>query len=381
MVEKFKDLPRSVKEQLKEIKNTLKLKKSQFEKLKKLAVTQYSKSKVSPGENVGVVGAQSLGEPGTQLTMRTKWLSGATEMTVTQGLPRIIEILDARKKPSTPSMNIYLKKSYATSEKNVEKISVKVLEILMEDVIDEINVDLLKMRIEVTLDPKKLAKYDVSEKSVNKLVKDKFKKSKITTGKNMVNIRPRDDVDIKYLYKMKVKLKGLRVSGVSGITQVLPVKHGDRWIIKTAGSNLKDVLKLKEVDIEQTTCNDLYEVYKVFGVEAARNLIIEEALNVLRGQGIEVDVRHLMLVSDVMTNRGDIQGIGRYGVSGKKSSVLARASFEVPLKHLFNAAMHNETDNLKSVVENVMVNQPIPIGTGMVHLLVKQQEKSKGEKK
>ena len=102
-------LPQSVQEQLKEMKEELKLNKKQMLKLNKLAESQYEKSLVDSGEAVGIIAAQSLGEPGTQLTLRTKWLAGATEMTVTQGLPRLIEIFDARREPSTPSMTIYLK--------------------------------------------------------------------------------------------------------------------------------------------------------------------------------------------------------------------------------------------------------------------------------
>ena len=145
---------------------------------------------------------------------------------------------------------------------------------------------------------------------------------------------------------------------------------------------MKEILKLPEVDIENTVTNDIFEVYSVFGIEAARNMIIEETLNVLKNQGIEVDVRHIMLVADVMTYEGSIKGIGRYGVSGGKASVLARASFEVPLKHLFNAAVSAEVDNLNSVVENVMINQPVPIGTGMINLKVENMfDKKKEEKK
>ncbi len=367
--------PQSVDEQLKELKETLKLNKAQVEKLRKIAEKQYEKSLIDPGEAVGVVAAQSIGEPGTQLTLRTKWLAGAMEMTVTQGLPRMIEIFDAKREPSTPSMIVYLKPSYATSEKKVEDIAFKILEIKLDDVIKSIDVDLLRMRVEVELNPEILRKYHLTEKKIQKIISEEFKGYKITTGSYKINIKPKgEDVDIKQIYKLKVKLKGIHVGGIDGIKQVLPMKQGDRWIIKTAGSNLKDILRLPEVDIENTTTNNIFEVLSVFGVEAAREVIIEETLNVLNNQGIEVDPRHIMLVSDVMTYEGTIKGIGRYGVSGGKASVLARASFEVPLKHLFHAAVSAEVDNLTSVVENVMINQPIPVGTGIVNLKVKKEE-------
>lgn len=376
------EFPQSIQNQLDEISEVLKIPKKDRGKLYKLAEKQYEKAKIEPGEAVGVVAAQSLGEPGTQLTLRTKWLGGAREMTITQGLPRLIEIFDARKEPTTPAMNIFLKSSYATSEPKVEDISLKVLEVTLGDVAEELNVDLLKMRIEVVLSKEKMKHYGLTEKRIEKQVAENFKTVKITTGSYQINIKPKeDDMDIKKLYKFRVKLKTSHISGISGITQVLPVKFGDQWIIKTAGSNMKMVLAMKEVDIVNTTTNDIFEIFGVLGVEAARNAIIDETNNVLKDQGIEVDSRHIMLLADLMTAEGVIRGIGRYGISGRKSSVLARASFEVPLKHLFNAAMYGERDNLSSMVENVMVNQPVPVGTGMVKLKVERAEEKKEDKK
>ncbi len=376
-------LTNSMEEQLTELKKELKLNKKDTEKLRKIAESQYKKSLVEPGEAVGVIAAQSIGEPGTQLTMRTKWLGGAAEMTVTQGLPRLIEILDARKNPKTPSMSIAIKTSYATGKDAVEKIALKILEIKLEDVIKETSVDLSRMRVEVELDEEKVKKLNLNEKDIQEIIYKMYsKKNKITKGSYKINVKPKEDDSIKELYKLKVKLKETKISGIKDIIQVLPVKYGDSWFIKTAGTNLKKVLKMKEVDVENTVTNDIHETNKVLGIEAARNLIIEETHKVLMNQGIEVDLRHIMLVADTMTSNGSIRGINRYGLSGGKSSVLARASFEVPLKHLFNAATSAEVDELKSVVENVIINQPVPIGTGMINLKVENKQKSKkGEKK
>ncbi len=375
----------SIEQQIADLKKEHGLNKSQIEKLRKLVEKQYAKSLVEPGEAVGVVSAQSLGEPGTQLTLNTKHLGGAAEMTVTQGLPRLIEIVDARKNPKTPSMTVAIKSSYATSKNKVEEVALKILEIKLEDITKETNVDLSRMRIEIELDSEKMKKLNVKEKNVQDIIYDRYgKKHKITKGSYKINIKPKEEDGIRDLYKLKVKLKETIVSGIKDITQVLPVKHGDDWFIKTAGTNLKKVLRMNEVDIENTTTNDLYETKKVLGIEAARNLIIEEINKVLLDQGVEVDIRHIMLIADIMTSDGTIRGINRYGVSGEKSSVLARASFEVPLKHLFNAATSAEVDPLRSVVENVIINQPVPVGTGMVDLKVindKKASKKKGEKK
>jgi len=122
---------------------------------------------------------------------------------------------------------------------------------------------------------------------------------------------------------------------------------------------------------EQTTTNHLFEVSKNLGIEAARQIIIDEASKVIQEQGLDIDIRHIMFIADLMTSRGDIKGVTRSGITEHKESVLARASFETPIRHLINASLKGEVDYLKSVVENVMINQPIPLGTGMPKLVVK----------
>jgi len=109
----------------------------------------------------------------------------------------------------------------------------------------------------------------------------------------------------------------------------------------------------------------------VLGIEAARQSIINEVFKVIETQGLNVDIRHIMLVADTMCITGQIKGITRYGIVGEKASVLARASFETPIKHIINAALIGEVDKLDSVVENVMLNQPVPVGTGLPGLITK----------
>ncbi len=140
-------------------------------------------------------------------------------------------------------------------------------------------------------------------------------------------------------------------------------------MIYTEGSNLEGVLGIPGADPARTTTNSVFEIYKVFGVEAARAALILEASRTLSEQGLGVDIRHLMLVSDVMTNEGDIRAIGRHGISGKKTSVLARAAFEITAAHLLRAAITGEVDELKGVAENIIVGQPITLGTGAVNLI------------
>ena len=161
---------------------------------------------------------------------------------------------------------------------------------------------------------------------------------------------------------------------------MLPVRREDEFVIITAGSNLADVLQLEEVDAYRTTTNNIFEIEQVLGIEAARQSIINEVLKVIESQGLNVDLRHIMLIADTMCVIGTVKGITRYGVVSDKSSVLARASFETPIKHIINAALVGEVDNLDSVVENVMLNQAIPIGTGLLGLSVKAPSKRDKEK-
>ena len=139
----------------------------------------------------------------------------------------------------------------------------------------------------------------------------------------------------------------------------------------TLGTNLKKILELKEVNTQRTISNDLHEVADVLGIEAARQLIINEIQEVLNTQGLDIDKRHLKLVSDAMTNTGEVKGVTRIGIIAQKSSILARATFETPVKQFVNATIKGNKDQLTSVIENVILNQPVPVGTGLPGLLVK----------
>jgi len=71
-----------------------------------------------------------------------------------------------------------------------------------------------------------------------------------------------------------------------------------------------------------------------------------------------------------MTASGEAEQIGRHGISGGKSSVLARAAFEITVPNIVDASVRGESDSLNGVTENVIVGQSIPIGTGLVELFM-----------
>jgi len=156
---------------------------------------------------------------------------------------------------------------------------------------------------------------------------------------------------------------------VEGIKRVVIRKEGDEYILYTEGSSIKKVMQFEGVDPARIKTNNISEIGEVLGIEAARNAIINEATDTLREQGLSVDVRHIMLVADIMTVDGELKQIGRHGVSGEKASVLARAAFEVTVNHILDAAIRGDIDDLKGVTENVIVGQPIQLGTGDVTLV------------
>jgi DNA-directed RNA polymerase subunit A" len=166
-------------------------------------------------------------------------------------------------------------------------------------------------------------------------------------------------------------MKETSISGVEGISQILVVKRENNYVILTSGSNLRDVFEVKGVNSERTTTNNIYEVSEVLGIEAARGQILSEITKVIESQGLDIDERHLKLVADAMTSAGEVKGVTRMGIISQKSSILARASFETPIKQFVNATIKNSKDELASVIENIILNQPVPVGTGLPGLLVK----------
>jgi len=321
-----------------------------------------------------LISAESIGEPGTQMVLRTFHFAGVAEMNVTMGLPRLIEIFDGRKDISTPTMEIYLKKAYQTPEK-VKKFAAEIKSTFIEEVIQgSLQVNFLEQKAYLKVDEEILDDLGLKTKDLLSLLRKKVKNFDLKAeGNEIIFTYTGKTENIKDLYQIKEKMKCLKIKGIKNIKQVLPVKRENEYVILTAGSNLKEILTLEEVDATRTISNNIHEIHEVLGIEAARQAIINEAVKVINAQGLNIDLRHIMLVADTMSMGGDVKGITRYGVVSEKASVLARASFETPLRHVINAALIGEEDRLKSVVENVMVNQPVPLGTGLPGLITKMR--------
>ncbi len=371
------ELPEQLKQKIDEALKDKKVTEKQRQKIYEKAFEEYKKALVEPGESVGIIGAESIGEPATQMTLNTKHFSGVAELNVTTGLPRIIEIVDGRKTISTPSMEIYLKKEYE-NEEDVKKYTLQIKETNLSEISKEFNVNLEEFSIEVTLDEKKLKDLELTKEKVIKVLNKSLKKLKAEEKEGMIKLTFKSkEENFNELYKAKDKLKNVYVSGIKNIKQVLPVKKEEGYVLITSGTNLKEIMKLPYVDTYRTVSNDIFEIYEYFGIEAARQAIINEVYKVMENQGLNIDIRHLMLVADTMCNSATVKGITRYGVVKEKSSVLARASFETALNHVINAALMGEKDPMNSIVENVMVNQIIPAGTGIPKLVMDLDIKKK----
>ncbi|MEM3030914.1 MAG: DNA-directed RNA polymerase subunit A'' [Candidatus Micrarchaeia archaeon] len=323
---------------------------------------------IDAGEAVGVVAAQSIGEPGTQMTMRTFHYAGVAELVPT-GLPRLIEIVDARKEPKKPTMDIFLAKSIAREEKKVRAIAEEIEEIQLKEVAD-IEEDFRKKEIHISLDEKSVHEEGLSITEVQNSIKEVVGEG-VEASRGEISIKMKG-ATLRGIRRLTNKLKELHLRGIKGISRSMVVRSEDgEWFIRTGGSNLLEVLKWKGVDPTRVYTNDIMEVERVLGIEAARNAIVREVKQVLAMQGLDVDARHIMLLADAMTMDGVVKSVGRHGLSGEKASILARAAFEETIKHLVAASIKAEEDRLVGVTENIIIGQTIPVGTGLVKLKMK----------
>ncbi len=313
----------------------------------------------------------------THNTMNTFHYAGVAEIDVTQGLPRLIELVDARKEPDTPMMTIHLEEEYADSREKAHEVvwQIEATKILA---LGDISTNVADMRVRIDLNEETLLErwptvgdsMAVAEEIAG-TIESSLGVDTIQQG-TVVEFGP-EQPSYRELLRLVEELREITFKGIEDITRVVVRKeetdNGEEFVLYTEGSELGDVLNIDGVDATRTSTNDIHEIYKNLGIEAAREAIINETMSTLEEQGLDdVNVRHLMLVADIMTNRGTIESIGRHGISGSKNSVLARAAFEVTVNHLLSSAIHGEVDALDGVTENVIVGKPIKLGTGDVNL-------------
>jgi DNA-directed RNA polymerase subunit A" len=361
-------LPPKIVDEIAEKTAAKNLTMDEISKIVELACTEYINNLIDPGEPVGTVTAQSIGEPGTQMTLRTFHYAGVREFNVTLGLPRLIELVDARKIPSTPITYIYLDEEHRHDPEKAKEVARRIEFTRVENVVASVYITTGSIILE--LDPDIMSDKGVTLDQVKSVLKKYGEVEVVREDPPVLSINT-GIVDLMKLSKLRDRILKAKIKGVKGIKRVIIQKKGDEYMLLAEGVNLKAILKIRGVDPYRTVSNDIHEIERVLGIEAARTMLIREMMNVLMEQGLDVDIRHVMLVADIMTRNGSVRQIGRHGVTGEKESVLARAAFEVTVKHLLDAAARGEVDELAGVAENIIVGQPIHVGTGKVNLYMK----------
>ena len=371
-------LPTLTKQQLLSALEDKDVSDAQFEEIMSRVLREFKATRIQPLEAVGVIAAQSIGEPGTQMTMRTFHYAGVAEINVTLGLPRLIEIMDARKEPSTPTMTIYLSPEFNNDRDQARMVSWQIEAAPLHE-FGDITTDMESMQVIVQVNEAVLTKRKISLDMIAETAQKKIRErrhyrdfeAEVDGASHVILFTPKDQEKYQNLFQLAEHVRNVIVQVIDDIERVVVRKEGGEYILYTEGSNLKDVFEVAGVDVTRTRTNNISEIAQVLGIEAARNGIMAEALSTLGEQGIKVDVRHIMLVADMMCMDGEVKQIGRHGIAGEKESVLSRAAFEVTVNHLLDAAVANEVDELNGVTENVIVGQPIQLGTGDVKLIAK----------
>lgn len=342
--------------------------------------TKKQKVSIPPFEAVGVIAAQSIGEPGTQMTMRTFHYAGVAEHVPT-GLPRLIEIVDAKKEPKKPIIDIYLKKSYSRSSTEAEKVARELGSVFVSDVAT-ISDDLENRSVRIEFNEKDGKALGVTFNMLKKVIEEFSENTRVSGNRITIKPKPAKKKDkevkaitAKYVRKMANKINDAIVKGIKGIHRAVVVRNDEgEYFIRASGFNILGASDHPAVDPSRVYTNNIKEIDRVYGIEAARNAIIKEINDVMEMQKLYVDIRHITLIADAMTYSGGIKSIGRHGLSGEKVGVLGRAAFEETVKHLIAAGSTAAEELLVGVTENIIVGQTVPVGTGKIKLIMKRSK-------
>ena len=369
----MKDLPQTIIEKINKYAESKKLSTDKKKKLLEIVKKKYNDGLVVPGDAVGLIAAQSIGEPGTQLTLRTKHYAGSLEVSVGQGIQRVIEIVDGRSSAKYPSMTIYLDKDYfkGKKEKDIENFCNSLVDIKVKDV-GIFTENFTDRTVSFRIDDEKMQQINKKPEELMDMIyekiEDTYTSKRFTSNKQQINFHFDNSTQLYAIRKAILAWNKIPLSGVKGLEKAVLFKEGNEFIIKTKGSNLKEVLKTDGIDTYKTTTNDIFEIYKLFGVEAARESIVRELKYTFDTNGISISTRHIYILADIMTVNGNVRGVVRTGITGKKKSPFARAAFEETIKHIIDASFNGDKENLVGITENIIVGQPISAGTGIVRL-------------
>lgn len=363
------------------------LTKTQLEKFLNKITSKYKRSVIEPGTAVGALCAQSIGEPGTQMTLKTFHFAGVASMNITQGVPRIKEIINASSTISTPIIT-----SYTEEYKEEAAIAVKgrlektVLYTIIQQIaeiqmgarylymieLNEVIIKLLKLpQINVHLLHDRLicAKLPISPTQINIM------------SKNIIGIEVDDNNKHSMFRVMQILRNTIRSIVVTGLDKISRVvvkenKEKQEFQLVIEGQDLLGVMACRGTNARRTKSNDVLQVEKVLGIEAARTTIINEVQTTMGHHGMQIDKRHLMLLADVMTYKGKVYGITRFGLEKVKESSLMLASFEKTADHLFDASFFGQCEKIDGVSECIITGVPMKVGTGVFDLMYSKRPDS-----
>lgn len=366
-----------------------KISKNLVETFLGIAISKYHRAKVEPGTAVGAIGAQSIGEPGTQMTLKTFHFAGVASMNVTLGVPRIKEIINASKVISTPIINAVLvndgdERAARVVKGRIEKTILSDVVYYIQDVYKDnlsfiqAKVDLgtiEKLQLELTIEDiavaitraskLKISTADVSIVGRNKIninvFPEGYKAKSISTSAK----EPSENAVFYRMQHLRRALPGIVVKGLPDISRaVINIRDDGKRELLVEGYGLRDVMTTDGVIGSKTKTNHILEIFNVLGIEAARTSIVGEIDYTMSNHGMSVDPRHIQLLGDVMTYKGEVLGITRFGLSKMRDSVLQLASFEKTTDHLFDAAFYMKKDAVEGVSECIILGQTMSIGTG-----------------
>ncbi len=394
---------------------------------------QFDKSLVQPGEMVGSITAQSIGEPATQMTLNTFHLSGvASKSKITRGVPRLRELINVSKNPKTPSITVYLDKKISKNKDEVKKIINQLQYTNLRYFVVETSIhydpEIYKKSTNITKDKEFVEEYydifddDVSFENLSPWVLriefdhqymldkqftmfqiyehllTKYDSKKIQViftddcaktlvlhirfmyqniSKEITDLDQKKLRDFEQIVVNDSAVKGLKNIDKAFMREIKTAdykKNGDQynikeWIIETNGTNLATCLCNPFIDSTRTISNDIHEVKEIFGIEASRTILFEEIKQVIGDSGIYINDRHLNILVDVMTNKGYIMSIDRHGINRSETGPLARSSFEETTDQLVKAGIYSQVDNMVSVTANIMTGQKAKFGTHMSSII------------
>lgn len=389
---------------------------------------------VTPGETVGVIAAQTLGEGTTQLTLNTFHSISSAASVVTEGLPRLNEIIKLTKNMKNKNMKIYLKDEYKVSKEEAKKVKTKFAYTKLKDLLAESEIiymgsesytdpeeerefirsyqdfsqifdleqckeeDLSPWMIRFVFDKESMMNRNISILEIQEKIKEKESGdiecpfSDDGSANVVMRVRYKNDKSgnvLQFMRDFEKQLSEMTIRGMDGI-EIADVMEkscmtyqpdggyiaGKEWMIQTKGSNILDIMSDDAVDYKRTMTNDIMSFADIFGIEAARNLVIQEYSIIYQSNG--VNPRHIELMADLMAYRGKLMQIDRHG-SGKNPDVgpIGKASFEAVMDVFTKAALFAEKDNMKGTSANIFAGQFCKAGTNAFEIVMDDEKMMK----